>query len=208
MNQVSADISGEHIADDIRWETHRRCKSLPPDAAVNQPPTCSVRFRIVLVIALLPELCAPCAIPADRSAGYMRRRRAAVIGDVLRHGAHFQQRGARQILHRHHHVADVCRVLRDEPISEIIEGGPELRRSGSRFGFAADRIETEIRSRAPAPAASPGWSGDVMRPSLAVVGTIDPVVGSEPRIRDPRLVIQLWGSRYTGPCGHRLCRRR
>ena len=52
-----------------------------------------------------------------------------MIGDVLRHRANLQQRSARQILHRHHDVADVRGVLRDEAVIEVVQRGAELRRS-------------------------------------------------------------------------------
>ena len=57
-----------------------------------------------------------------------------MIGDILRHRPNLQQRGAREVFHGHHNVADVGGVLRDEPVIEIVQRGTELRRAGKLDG--------------------------------------------------------------------------
>ena len=145
MDQVAADIAGEDAADILLG---KRVAVVERAAGCGGEPAAHLlrAVQLVLVVALLAERGALLA-PLLRSGQRIhRRRRTAMVGNVLRDGANLQQRRARQILHRHDDVPDVGRVLRDEAMAEIVDGGAELRRSGSRFGLAADRIEPEIRA--------------------------------------------------------------
>ena len=71
---------------------------------------------------------------------------AAVIGDVFGHRADSQKGRGNEILHGRHHVAQMDGVVSDEAIAPIVQGHPELRRSGGRFGDTASRMKTEIRA--------------------------------------------------------------
>ena len=153
MNQVSADVAREHVADVLLRESvavvHRAAGCRGEPAAELLGPV-----QIVLVVALLAKRRA-LLTPFLRSRQRIHRsRRPSVVGDVLRHFTNFEQRSAREILHRHHDVPDMSGVLGDKAITEIVDRRTELRRSRCGFRLAADRDRIGSRYRAPALAPS------------------------------------------------------
>src|SRR5436190_4644093 len=131
MNQISADVPRKHVAVIFRRKRvaivyrSARCRGEPAAELLGS-------IQIILVVALLTKLrplFAPFLWTRQRE---HRRRRPAMIGDVLRNLTYFKQRSARKVLHRHHDVPDMRGVLRDESIPKIVERRPELRRTRCR----------------------------------------------------------------------------
>ena len=122
--------------------------------------------------------------------GIHARRAHAVIRNVLRDFADFEQRRANQIMHRHHDLANVNGVLRNEPVAPVVEAHAELRGPGCRLRQAAIRLEAEIGAahQNGGPLGMVGRSDAAVR---SIVGHINPVVDSQPRVGDARLRIHF-----------------
>ena len=189
VDQVAADIAGEYAAGILLG---KRVAGVERTAGGGGEPAADLLgdVHLVFVVALLSQsgaLPAPALRSGERIHG---GGRTAVIGDVLRHRANFQQGRARQVLHGHHDMADVGRVLRDEAVIEVVQGGAELRRAGCRFGPSADGVEAEIRA-AHQDGLHLGMAGRSNAAVGAVVGAVDPVIDAEPRIGDASLLVHL-----------------
>ena len=189
VDQVAAHIAGEDTAGKFLGKGVAAVDRAPGRGG---KPSAHLlgEIRFVFVVAVLSQ---SSALPAPALRSGQREHGGGgtpVIGNILRHRANLQQGRARQILHGHDDMTYVGGVLRDEAVVEVVQGGAELRRSGSRFGPSADRVEPEIRA-----AYQDGLHfGVAGRRDAAVgagVGAIDPVIHAEPRVGNAGLLVHF-----------------